>query len=391
MKNNLRSIKQAELRGKRVVLRVDFNVPVKNGKVLDDYKIERALPTIRYLLKQKCKIVLISHFGRPEGRRVKSLSLEPVFRVLKTKLRKESIKFFNRPLTIGRYILPEADIVVLENIRFDHREDDNKPTLSRILSKMGDVFINEAFATAHRENASTVGIVKLLPGYAGINFENEVNFLSKALKPKKPALALIGGAKVQTKFKVIKNFLKIYNKVMLGGGLANTFLVAKGYDVGGSLFERGEIKKAKDLLSSSRLSLPLDVIVADKKTRSKIRAVKIGCVRKLCSAREEILDIGPETIMAYARQIRTAKTIIWGGPVGLIENAHFSHGTIALARIIGARASGSALGIAGGGETLLAIHMSKMGRYYDFVSTGGSAMLEFLEGKKLPGIEVLIK
>ena len=388
MKNKLRTIKNTKIEARRVVLRVDFNVPVKGGKVLDDYKIERALPTINYLLKQKSKIVLISHFGRPEGRRVSSLSLEPVYRVLKKKLKGTSVKFFSRPLTIGNHKLPDADVVVLENIRFDRREDGNKPTLARTLAKLGEVFVNEAFATSHRENASTVGITNFLPSFAGLNFENEVNFLSKALKPKQPAVALIGGAKVETKFQVIKNFLKIYNKVMLGGGLANTFLAAKGYDVGGSLFEPSEIGKAKRLLKSSKLILPVDVVVSGR-NKQKVRVEKIGRQKKLCLREERILDIGPATIIRYAKYIRRAETIIWAGPLGLFEVPRFSHGTLALAKLIGARSSGRALGIAGGGETLLAIHMSKMGRYYDFISTGGSAMLEFLEGKKLPGIAAL--
>jgi len=284
--------------------------------------------------------------------------------------------------------LPKVDVVVLENIRFDKREDDNKPALARILSKMGDVFVNEAFATSHRENASTVGITKLLPSYAGLNFENEVKFLSQALKPKKPAVALIGGAKVETKILVIKNFLKIYKKVMLGGGLANTFLAAKGYDVGGSLVEPGEIARAKRLLQSKKLILPIDVVVADKK-RQKARVEKIGQQKKICGAEEQVLDIGPETIKLYSLYIRSAKTIVWAGPLGLFEIPKFSHGTLALAKLIGARASGRALGIAGGGETLMAIHMSKMGRYYDFISTGGSAMLEFLEGRSMLGIKAL--
>jgi len=389
MKNKLKTIRDVSLESKRIVLRVDFNVPVKNGKVLDDYKIERALPTIKYLLKRKCKIVLISHFGRPEGKSVKILSLAPVYRVLKKKLKGIRVKFFSRPLTIGNHKLPEADIVVLENIRFEKMEDDNKPTLAKILSRMGEVFVNEAFAASHRENASTVGITKLLPSFAGLNFENEVNFLSKALKPKKPAVALIGGAKVETKFQVVKNFLKIYNKVMLGGGLANTFLAARGYDVGGSLFEPSEMGNARRLLKSPRLILPIDVVIFDKK-KQKTRVEKIGRQKKLCRQQDRILDIGPETIIRYAKYIRWAETIIWAGPLGLFEVPMFSHGTLALAKLIGARASGRALGIAGGGETLLAIHMSKMGRYYDFISTGGGAMLEFLEGKNLPGIKALI-
>ena len=387
----LKTVRGEEVFGKRVVLRVDFNVAFVKGKVEDVYKIDMAMPTIRLLLKNKCQIILISHFGRPEGRRVKAMSLKPVYKILRAKLPGVSMRFvedkFDVRLVAKVKKLKER-IVFLENIRFDKREDKNEKSLARLLAAMGEAFVNEAFATCHRANASTVGIANLLPSFAGLHLETEVNYLSRALNPKKPAMALIGGAKVSTKFKVIKNFLKIYNKVMLGGGLATTFLAAKGYAVGDSLFEKSEVSKARKMLSNKHLLLPLDVIISDQ-AHTKARAALVGKNKKLCDKTEQILDIGPLTVRRYAEQIRKAQTIVWAGPVGLIEKPRFRHGTIALARLIGARASGKALGIAGGGETLYAIHLSKMGRYYDFISTGGGAMLEFLEGRKLSGIEAL--
>ena len=377
-----------------MILRVDFNVPLKNGKVEDAFKIDEVLPTINYLLKHNCSIVLVSHLGRPDGKRAKSLSLFPICKVLMKKLAGEKVVFeskkFNQPLIkkiSGRLI--KRGLIVLENIRYDAGEEKNDLTLAKDLAKIGDVYVNEAFSVSHRKAASIDRLAKLLPAYAGFKFFEEVEYLSKALNPKKPAVALIGGAKVETKFEVIENFLKKYNQIMLGGGLANTFLKAAGYDIGGSLFDASKVQKAKLFLESKKIILPLDVVVSDKKTRKTARVVLIKKNRKLCSVGEEILDIGPATIIAYSKLIRKAKTIVWGGPMGLFELPKFSHGTMALAKIIGARSSGRALGIAGGGETLYAIHKSKMGRYYDFISTGGGAMLEFLSGKKLPGIEAL--
>jgi len=228
-----------------------------------------------------------------------------------------------------------------------------------------------------------------LPSFAGLNLVQEVSYLNKSLKPKKPAVALIGGSKIRTKIALIKGFLKTYNKVLIGGGLANTFFAAKGYEVGGSLFEPEELRRAKLLLQSKKIILPKDVLVSDKK-RKKIRVVKIGRDQILCEKNEMILDIGPETVKRYADEIKKAKFIIWNGPLGLIEEKKFSHGTIALAKFIGSRATGRAVGIAGGGETLLALKMSGMEKYYDFVSTGGGSMLQFMEGKVLPGIKPLI-
>lgn len=391
---NIKSIENFDIRDGRVILRVDFNVPVKNGKVEDNYKIKRALPTIKKLLKNKNQIVILSHLGRPDGKRIKALSLSPVFKELKKMLsgRGYKMKFFSQKIDAKLVKLvndTDVDILFLENLRYDHRENANRKNLALLLSKMGDVFVNESFAASHREMSSLVEITKLLPSFAGLNLVQEVKYLTKSLKPKKPAVAMIGGSKIHTKIALIRGFLKVYNKVLIGGGLANTFFAAKGYEVGGSLFEPDEIRRAKLLLKSKKIILPKDVLVSDK-SKKDVRVVKVSKDKVLCEKNEMILDVGPETVAKYAEYIKKAKLIIWNGPLGLIEEKKFSHGTLSLAKLIGARATGPAVGIAGGGETLLALKMSGMEKYYDFVSTGGGAMLQFMEGKKLPGIKPLI-
>ena len=332
---NIKSIENFEIRDGRVILRVDFNVPVKKGKVEDSYKLKRALPTIKQLLKNKNQIVLVSHLGRPKGKRVKALSLEPVFKELKKMLvgKGYKMKFFPQKVDaklVKRVNDTDVDILFLENMRYDKREDENRKNLALLLAKMGDVYVNESFAASHRKMSSLVEITNYLPSFAGLNLVQEVSYLNKSLKPKKPAVALIGGSKIRTKIALIKGFLKTYNKVLIGGGLANTFFAAKGYEVGGSLFEPEELRRAKLLLQSKKIILPKDVLVSDKK-RKKIRVVKIGRDQILCEKNEMILDIGPETVKRYADEIKKAKFIIWNGPLGLIEEKKFSHGTIALA------------------------------------------------------------
>ena len=383
----IKSIKQANLKDKRIVMRVDFNVPVKKGKVLEDFKIDRVLPTIKYLLKNNNKLILISHFGRPEGRRVKAMSLKPVYRVLKKKLAGKKVKFADSMSDIV-YGDALSDITFLENIRYDKREEKNDLRLARELAKLGDVFVNEAFSFAHRKTSSSVGIAKYLPSYAGLNFMEEFKYLSKALKPKKPAVAMIGGAKIKTKFDVLENFLRSYSKILVAGGIANTFLLASGYEIGRSIVEPSKVRKAKQLLRSRKIVMPVDFVVADKNLKNA-RIVKVGDDKKLCRKTDYLVDLGPETIELFLDQIWKAQTIVWGGPPGLIENKEFSRGTVKLARAIGQHAVGRPIAIAGGGETVMAIEMAKSAKKYDFISTGGSAMLEFLEGKKLPGIKAL--
>ncbi|MFA6537097.1 MAG: phosphoglycerate kinase [Patescibacteria group bacterium] len=376
------------LQGKKVFLRVDFNVTVAKGKVEEEYKINAVMPTVEYLIKMGAQILLFSHFGRPNGKKNKKFSLQPVFGVFKKKCSGVKIRFVKDVLVeknllkIAKYKEP---ILFFENVRFYQGEEKNDPQFAKLLAKMADVYVNEAFACSHRENASTVGIAKLLPSFAGLHLNKEIEYLSKALEPQKPSLAIVGGAKVSTKFVVLNKFSKIYDQVLLGGGLANTFFKAKGYDIGDSFCEDSEIRNAKKLLNKKNLILPIDVLVRSGK---KV-FVKMVVGKKICQKKEKIMDIGPATIKYYSELIKKAQNIIWGGPMGFLEEKRFSHGSLAVARVMGSIAGGKVLGIAGGGETVWAINQAKMARYFDFISTGGSAMLEFLEGRKLPGIAVL--
>jgi phosphoglycerate kinase len=392
----IKSIRDVDLAGATILLRVDYNVPIIDGKIMDEYKVRQTMPTIDFLLKKRCKIVLISHFGRPEGQRDLKLSLKPLYEYLAEFYSKKNVKlqFVNDEVTeetVKKVNDSKAEIVMLENLRFSKGEENNSDAFVNLLAQMADIYVNDAFAVSHRNAASITGIAHELPALAGLNFLDEIKYLAKALKPAKPAVALLAGIKLETKLPVIKKFLPKYNYVLTGGAIGITLLDAKGYDIGGSRTEKDYLNRLKPLLKSGKLILPKDVIVADKSTKKKIRVVKIGKNKTICGADEEIFDIGPETIKFYADKIKSAKTIVWNGPLGLFEEKQFSHGTMALAKIIAARASGRAVGIAGGGETLSAIEKTHMAKYFDFLSTGGGAMLEFLAGKDLPGVKALMK
>jgi len=388
MKNNIKTFESVDLKGKKVFLRVDFNVAVVKGIVEEDFKIKAVLPTIELLLKKGAQILLFSHFGRPDGKCDKKYSLKPVFSVLKKKIKKIKIRFVDDRLierNVKKIKTYREPILFFENVRFYPGEEKNELKFTKLLASLADVYINEAFACSHRENASTVGVAKLLPAFGGLHLKKELFFLNKALDPKSPSLAIVGGAKVSTKLSVLKKFLKKYDHVLLGGGLANTFFAAAGRGIGDSFFEKNEIAKAKKILNDKKLILPIDVVVASGK---KVKIKKISG-KKICEKNEKIMDIGPATIKYYAELIRQSQNIIWGGPMGFLEEKRFSYGSLSIARVLGAVASGRVFGIAGGGETIWAINQAKMFKYFDFISTGGGAMLEFLEGRKLPGLEVL--
>ncbi len=392
---DLKLLKNAEIKNQRVLLRVDFNTPIKDGKILDDFKVVQSLPTIKYLLKNGNKVIVISHFGRPDGKVVADLSLAALSENLKEKLEKiATVKFVSGKYNekFGEKIAKmEESVIVLENLRFNQGEETNRESFSKLLATFADVYVNDAFAVSHRACSSIVGITKYLPSFAGLNFELEVKNLTKLLEPKRKAVALIGGAKVETKLPTIAKLLKKYNYVMIAGGVSNTALMSLGYDIGGSLRDEKFLQKIKTLAKTKNLLLPLDVVISDVETRKKTRVAVVGKEKKLCNKDEEILDIGPQTVRLYSEKIREAKTIIWAGTVGYAELKAFSYGSISLAKALASRASGPAFGVVGGGETLSVIHASGMGKYFDFISTGGGAMLEFLEGKVLPGIKVLIK
>lgn len=396
----LRTIEEAKnLKGKRVLVRVDFNVPLKKSGarivVADDTRIRAALPTIKYLLGQGAKVILMSHLGDPNGKVKKNLSLKPVGAVLGKLLLmrgtvptdwegKKGLKKIDAMKT--------GEVMLLENLRFHPGEEKNDQKFAAGLASLADIYVNDAFAAAHRAHASIVGVPKFLPSYAGFLIKKEIMALSSlAIRPSKPFVALIGGAKISTKINVIENLLKKVNYLLLGGALVNNFLRAAGYGVGASIYEPKELKIARKFLKSKKIILPVDFIAGDFKGK-KAQVVSVPDKKTaLCKKTQALLDIGPETTKKYSGIIRKAQTLVWNGPMGMFEIPKYSHGTIAIGRLIAARSRGKVFGVVGGGETIEAVEKTKMSEYIDHISTGGGAMLEFLEGKTLPGIKLLLK
>ena len=378
----MRSIKEANVKGKRVLVRVDFNVPIKNGKVTDDKRIRAALQTINYLIKKKARIVLLSHLGRPNGKAVEEFRLQPVSNSL-SKLIKRQV--FYQPDCIGSDVeeaidnLREGDVLLLENVRFYPEEEANDEKFALKLAETAEIYVNDAFGTAHRAHASVHAITKYLPSYAGFLLLKEVQMLSKLLKnTKKPFIAIMGGAKVSDKINVIENLMKKVDSLLIGGAMAFTFLKAIGHDVGQSRYEQDKVNLAKNLLRKykKRIILPTDFTLDSKKTASSSTIPKNA----------KGLDIGPETTAVYSEIIKKARTIFWNGPLGLFEQKPFDKGTNAIAKAI---ARTNAMKIVGGGDSIAAIEKLKLEKKFTHVSTGGGASLEFLEGKTLPGIRAL--
>jgi len=413
---SLRKIKN--IRNKKVFLRLDLNVPLKKGKVLDDFKIAASLPTIRYLLRYNCRIIIASHleparFVGANARRVggeKNASLKAVAERLGEMLGKKVVFV---PDCIGEKAEKAAEkirpgeILVLENLRAHKGEkaDDknfakalaglvDKSTGSRakrILKKLSGsenegIYVNDSFGVNHRKHASLSAIKKFLPAYAGLLVEKEIENLNRAMNPARPAVAIVGGAKISTKISLIKSLLPKYDAILIGGAMANNFFAAQGMEVGKSLVSKEDIALAGKL-KDKKIILPIDVIVSSGKTKPVIRRVTPDKVKKS----ECIFDIGPETVKLYAKHIRSAKTIMWNGPMGKFEERPFSHGTMAIASVVGSRSSGHAFGVAGGGETMDALKKSRMIEYLDWASTGGGAMLSYLGREKMPGLEGLVK
>jgi len=387
----VKSIKNLKnLAGKKVILRVDFNVPVKDGQIEDDYKIVRTLPTIRFLARQNAKVIIASHLGRPSpGEKNQDFSLEPVARRL-SKLLGKKVNFVDDcvGLKAGTAVgkMEKGEIVMLENIRFEKGEKENSKKLAKNLAKFGNIYVNDAFGNCHRSDMSVSAIKLYLPSYAGLLLEKEVEHLEKIINPKKPLVVVLGGAKIETKIKLVERLGKKAQHILIGGALANNFFVARKYEVGKSLIDEKTIKFAKKY-KKGNIILPIDVLVSAKKDGGRPRIKKINQVNR----REYIYDLGPETIRLYNNLIKKANSIIWNGPMGRFEEKPFSHGTLAIARIIASRSSGQAFGVAGGGETVDALKETKMIDYVDWVSTGGGAMLSFLGGEKMPGLKGLVK
>lgn len=385
----LRTLKEIDVAGKQVIVRVDFNVPCRDGKVCDTTRILAAFPTIAYLKSQRCRIVLLTHMGKPHNEHDTHLSLRQVFDFLAEKL--PSVQFSpcvpGTPDAIERSRhLREGDVVLFENLRFHPGEAVDDPAFAAQLAEMGDVVINDAFSVSHRKAASVSTLLTLRPSAAGVQLEREVQYLSTIMEnPKRPFVAVIGGAKISTKLPVIRSLLQRCDYVLLGGALANTMLKAQGIAVGKSLIEESMVKDVQDLtLTTNKLRVPIDVVMAPKpEAGARVSTVAVANVPD----DELILDIGPETLDLYGMILQQAGTIVWNGPMGYFELPEFAKGTDDVARRVSAT---SAITIAGGGETLDAINTLKLGSKFTFLSTGGGAMLKFLEGKDLPGVVPLL-
>jgi len=385
---NKKTIRDVQLKNKRVLVRVDFNVPLENGKVTDDTRIVASLPTIKYLVEQGAKVILCSHLGRPKGKD-ENLSLRPVAARLQQLLGKP-VTFVSDCIgeSVQRVVngMNAGDVVLLENVRFYPEEEKNDPEFAKKLAAFGDVYVNDAFGTAHRAHASTEGVTKYLPGYAGFLMEKELNYLGQALaNPAKPFVAILGGAKVSDKIQVIENLLPKVDSLLIGGGMANTFLAAKGLNLGQSLVEADKLDVAKSLIAKggTKIVLPVDAVVADKfaaDAQSKIVAVD------QIPSDWRMLDVGPKTIDAFEKILGSAKTVVWNGPLGVFEMPAFAKGTVEIAKRL---ASSGATTIIGGGDSAAAVEQAGVADKMTHISTGGGASLEFLEGRVLPGVAAL--
>ncbi|GAW29807.1 MULTISPECIES: phosphoglycerate kinase [unclassified Carboxydocella] len=388
-----KTIRDVDVKGKRVLVRVDFNVPTdENRQITDDTRIRAALPTIKYLLEQGAKVILASHFGRPKGQVNEKYRLDQVAKRLSELLGQEVAKTSD---CVG----PEAEAAVaalapgqallLENVRFHAEEEKNDPEFAKKLAALADLFVNDAFGAAHRAHASTAGVAQYLPAVAGFLMEKEISIMGKALaNPERPFVAIIGGAKVSDKIGVIQNLLTKVDTLIIGGGMANTFLKAQGYELGKSLVEEDKVQLAKELLATAQqrgveLLLPRDVVVAAAfAPDAEHKTVAVGEI----PADWQALDIGPATAEKYAGVIRQAKTVVWNGPMGVFEMDAFARGTEAVAKAM-AECPGTT--IIGGGDSVAAVEKVGVAEKMTHISTGGGASLEFLEGKTLPGVAVL--
>ncbi len=383
----MRSVKEAKVAGKRVLVRVGFDVPLKDGRVVDDRRIRASLPTIEFLRRKKAIVILLSHLGRPDGKVNDKLRLAPVAERL-SKLLKYPVHY--QPDCIGEEVednirgLHEGDVMLLENVRFYAEEEKDGRLFAQKLAALADIYVNDAFSVSHRAHASVHAIAEFLPGYAGFLLQQEIKMLTDLLKkPGRPFIAIMGGAKVGDKIGVIENLLKKVDAVLVGGAMMFTFYKALGYEVGKSRFEKDRIRLAKFLLKKGRkkLILPVDVVVA-LSPKSKGRAVSCRNIPKNMMG----LDIGPETRRIYASIVQKAKTAFWNGPMGMFESRQFARGTEEIAKAL-AKCKG--VTVIGGGDSVAAVEKLRLEKKYSHVSTGGGASLEFLEGKKLPGIEAL--
>ena len=388
---NKKSIKDIDIRGKRVIMRVDFNVPMDKGVVTDDKRIRASLPTIQYVLEQGASLVLMSHLGRPKGTGFEpEFSLKPASEVL-AKLLGKPVQM--APDCVGPEVeamakaLKPGEVLLLENVRFHKEEEKNDPAFAKKLAALGDVYCCDAFGSAHRAHASVEGIAHQLPvAVAGFLMEQELEYLGRAtLNPERPYIAILGGAKISDKIAVIENLLTKCDKLIIGGGMANTFLAAKGYNMADSLVEPTSIDTAKTLIANAggKLLLPVDAVIADKfDAEANSRVVDADKVPNGW----RIMDIGPKSLAAFSEALKGAKLVVWNGPMGVFEMPKFAEGTFAIAKLL---AKSGATTVIGGGDSASAVKKAGVAKQMTHVSTGGGASLEFLEGKVLPGVAAL--
>jgi len=390
----MKSINEVDIRGKKVLMRVDFNVPVdSNGVITDDTRIKAHIRTIKYCLDNNAKVILMSHMGRPKGQRVEKLTLKPVAAVLSKLLGKEVVFVDD---CIGDAVektvaeMKEKDVILLENLRFHIGDEKNDPEFAKALSKLCDIYIDDAFAVSHRKAASNVAITEFVKiNAAGFVLKDEIDYFNKAMsKPERPLAAIIGGAKVSDKIGVLENLVDKVDKLIIGGGMAFTFLKALGNEVGKSICEHEMVDKAKEIMDKAKakhvtIYLPLDCIVADKAAADA--QTKVSRVDEI-PADYMGLDIGPATIAVFSDALKDVKTVVWNGPMGMFELEAFSKGTFALAKAVG---ESNALSIIGGGDTDSAVHKAGVSSKVSYISTGGGAFLELLEGKTMPAVAAL--
>ncbi len=384
-----KTIRDIDVKGKKVLVRVDFNVPMKDGVITDDTRITAALPTIKYLLEHGAAVILCSHLGRPKGGPDPKFTLAPVAEYL-GKLLGKKVAFaadcVGAPAEAAARALKAGEVLVLENTRFHPEEEANDLNFAKGMASLADLYVNDAFGTAHRAHASTEGVTHYLPGVAGFLMEKEIQYLGQAIaSPKKPFVAILGGAKVSDKIGVIKNLLAKADEILIGGGMANTFFKAQGLELADSLVEPDAVETAKELLKAGgkKLHLPVDVVLGDKfDAAAESKTMKVGAV----PSGWRILDIGPETVAEYGKIIASAGTVVWNGPMGVFEFPAFAKGTFAVAKAV---AASKAVSIIGGGDSVAAIQQSGLAEKITHISTGGGASLEMLEGLELPGVAAL--
>jgi phosphoglycerate kinase len=389
-----RTLDDADLSGKRVLVRVDLNVPTENGRVTDRTRIARILPTIREISDKGGRAVLLAHFGRPKGGPDETNSLRPIAAALAEELGRP-VAFV--PATVGDIAhsaigaMKDGDVALLENTRFHPGEEKNAADFIEQLAALGDIFVNDAFSAAHRAHASTEGLARRLPAHAGRTMQAELAALARALeRPERPVVAVVGGAKVSTKLELLGNLVKRVDVLVIGGGMANTFLAAQGKAVGKSLCEHDLLDTARDILAKAggcRIVLPVDAVVAsDFKAHAASRTVPVDAVRP----DDMILDIGPQSVAAVKAVLETARTLVWNGPFGAFELQPFDAGTVAVAQEAAAlTVAGKLVSVAGGGDTVAALNAAGAAEGFTYVSTAGGAFLEWMEGKVLPGVEAL--